>query len=332
MVRTFWKKIGLALVGGLVLSGCQVTSGQLRSKAVPCFNVDTDSDFRGSKPQWNTFGKVTGIEYCRASGQRQHKFALENGRASSQIASSDTVAFHEISERVFRELLFNSKEARSQADSIKVKQLDNDGRPTFYTLLGGPKDASVFFVMNDGYPGEEPLYWSQIHMGLVRSPTGMSAEVFETQFIRKIRGFKNTGGNYSYAYTERPETSTASTNTSVQSQGWSSHSGALNMSVFGRWAGVSDNFKGYMTASTRTQKGSIVISLPDQNDRCFGIWSVTGGKFGTDLPPKGVWSIDCESKKSASGEFISEKLGHGLGEGRDSDDHSITFYYKQEPD
>lgn len=321
-------KFGLLLCCMIAITGCQITSGQLRSKAVPCIDVESAADFRGSKPQWNVFSDVTGIQYCKASRQTQHKFTLESGFGSSQISNSDVVVFNEITERVFRELLFLNKEFQPIAYSTEVKYLSNNGRPTFYALKPRYKRPAVYFVMNDGYPASVSLAWSQIHIGMIKSPIPMSLEDFEAWFLKTIRTFKYTGGDYSSAFIALAKKSNASKSTNIQTQGKSGPADAMEMTIVGRWEGVSDTFKGYMTATAGTKTGSIVISLPDQKDRCFGIWSVTSGEWKTDQQPKGVWSVECESKQSATGEFVAEKSWHGLGEGRDSKDRTITFYYK----
>jgi|GEM_PF-5316535 hypothetical protein len=315
-------KIGILLCCLIFVTGCQVTSGQLRSKAVACEYIDSINDFRGSKPQWNVFGDVTAIKYCRAPRQTQHRFTLKSGYGSSQISNSDVVVFHEITERVFREMMSNNSEFRSLAQSIQVKEISNDGRPTIYALKRGYKYPIAYFVMNDGFPASVSIAWSQVHVGQVKAPSQMSLSEFEAWFLENIRSFKYTGGDYASAFTNEAKKAR------TQATGQSGPAGSKDLSVFGRWQGISDNFTGHMTSSTATRTGSIVLSLPDQKDRCFGTWKTTSGDFSTQQKPKGIWSVDCESKLKASGEFSAQEPWHGLGEGQDSKARSITFSYK----
>lgn len=315
-------KFGLLLCCIIAITGCQVTSGQLRSKVVTCNDIESEADFRGSKPRWNVFGDVTRIRYCRAPRQTQHKFTMANGTGSSQISNSDVVVFHEITERVFREMLSSNSEFQFVAQTIGVKQISNDGRPTIYAIRGRYKRPMVYFVMNDGFPAAVMSAWSQVHVGSIKSPIPMSAEDFEAWFLRIMRTFKYTGGDYASAFT--PEAKNARPyNPGGQ---WASKS--HDMSVKGDWEGVSNNLLGNMTTTPGTETGAVVLSLADQKDRCFGTWTITEGAFNSPTPPKGIWSVDCESKVSASGSFVAEKEWHGEGKGRDSKGRNITFSYK----
>lgn len=317
-------KIGSILCCLIFVTGCQMSSGQLRSKAVTCEYINSISDFRGSRPQWDLFGDVTAIKYCRALNQTQHTFELANGIASSQISNSDTVAFHEISERSFRELISGNNRFRHVAQSIQVKTVSNDRRRNLYAILPDSKNSIIYFAMNDGYPAAEPLFWSQFHSGIIKPPFPMSAAKFEAWFLKTIRRFKYTGGDYASAFTDKAKRARA------QATSPSGPAGSRDLTVFGRWQDVSDSFTGSMTSSTATRRGSIVLSLPDQNDRCFGTWVTTSGDFDTPQKPKGTWSVDCNSKISASGEFSAEKPWHGVGLGLDSRGRNITFSYKPE--
>ena len=195
------RRIIPIIIISVFLVGCQVTSGQIRSVKVTCLDIENITDFRGSKPQWNLFGDIKTIQYCRAPNQTQHLFKFSNGFASSQISNSDVVVFKEISERVFRELISTDSDFRPLAYSTDVKQLANDGRPTIYALKSGYKRPSVYFVMNDGYPAADAAFaWSQVHIGKITSPTPMSVSDFESWFIKKVRQMRNTGGNYTSAF------------------------------------------------------------------------------------------------------------------------------------
>lgn len=316
------KKIFLLISAVLILAGCQVTSGQLRSKAVTCNDIDSEADFRGSKPRWNVFGDVTRVRYCQAPRQTQHKFTMLTGSGSSQIANSDVVVFHEITERVFREMMSTHSEFRSLAQSIEVKEISNDGRPTVYALKRNFKYPIAYFVMNDGFPAATVNAWSQVHVGRIKSPSQMSLPDFEAWFLKRLRTFKYTGGDYASAFTEKAKKARSS-NTDGK---WASKS--ADLSVKGHWAGIPGNFRGNMTATPGTERGAIVLTLRDPKDRCFGTWTITEGAFNASAPPKGIWSVECESKLSASGNFIAEKQWHGVGIGQDSKGRNITFSYK----
>ena len=194
------KKLGAAFGICAILSGCLVTSGHLTTKTPECADVKSEPDFYGDKPQWNIFGEIKSIRRCRSSNQAMHTFLLTNGNAVSQITFSDEYLFREVTEQSFREALARIQEFQPIANSTDVIDLSNGTRRTFYAMKPGYKRPIGIFILNDGIPGHRPYTWTQFHFGQIKSPTPMSLADFEIWFVKKIRTFKSTGGDYTAAF------------------------------------------------------------------------------------------------------------------------------------
>lgn len=310
----------------LAISGCQTTSSDLRSKALECSDVQRHSDFPGAKPTWNIFGNIKHISYCDGSGRTLYSFALELGSGFSDTANTSGIAFDEISEGAFRNQLLISTEFRPQAKSATIKHLLSNGRPILYTLKDSDQRPAVFFMMNDEAVSNVGKTWSQKHTGIIKSPVSVSPEAFEAWFLKTIQNFRNTGGDYSSAFSKQAIQSWAR----APGTGWKSK--FTDMPIHGKWDGVANTLKGSFKTAPNSKTGSLVFSLPDQNVRCYGTWTMKKGEFPQTGPTEGIWSVDCDNDQSASGVFAAKKGWHGLGNGQDNRGRKISFYYKPKSD
>ena len=254
-------KVGHVLAIGfsaLSIAGCQVTSGHISSQAPKCVELADISDFRGSKPNWDIFAPVVKIQKCRETGAAQYRFEFLHGLAVSQKSHSDERSFYEINERSFRELLKTSKEFHNVADTIEIKTLSNNGRPTLYAIKSGYMRPYAFVVINEGYPGAVGRSWSQSHIAYFRASKKTSVADYEEEIVSKLRLFKPEGGDYGSAFdnkilkekTNEQSSQFIKANTkSIEDKSKPNESAAKTTDTrsskfIGSWGGVVDDFVG----------------------------------------------------------------------------------------
>jgi TPR repeat protein len=102
---------------------------------------------------------------------------------------------------------------------------------------------------------------------------------------------------------------------------------SFKYSLYGKWEGMSDNVSGDFTTDRNKGRGKLQLNLGKSNPPCLGQWMFAKGKYGTDSPPQGTWSVACSDGLTATGTYTSHKQGQGLIEGEDSQKRKINMYF-----
>ncbi|MDB9703741.1 hypothetical protein OAA86_06570 [Rhodospirillales bacterium] len=335
------RKIVFSALGLVMLTGCQMSSGHIKTRPDKCSTMQSYSDYRGDKPTWNEFVTINSIEKCDAGTSTSYKFNLPNGTITTQQSSGDVMGFYELSERSFREMIATSRHFRSIADQVSVKMIDINNKVLYYSATLVRNKPVILFAMNDGYslPSFPPL-WSMSHNGIISGDQKKSSAEFENWFLNRMHMLRNRGGNYSAAFSgnhsiEPLQKKSVKTKPSVQPSGKvAEDSYALNPELdyrkarfIGSWTGWAVNFDGeiYLTKTLRT--GEFALKSKEWGIKCKGKWQVLTGQFGTDTPPSGTVWAKCSNGHKIKGQFSSLKPGTGLFEGQDTDGRDVRISY-----
>lgn len=92
------------------------------------------------------------------------------------------------------------------------------------------------------------------------------------------------------------------------------------------WEGRYELAAGRLFFEPEGPTSRIYLRLPDGTE-CNGTAQWSSGKYGTADLPKGVWSVACGDGSTATGSYLSDKPGHGTGEGRDGQGRKIKLTY-----
>jgi len=298
-------------------NGCQVTSGKVDRVQYSCNQILKASDYIGDKPTWNDLGPITKIEKCDSGTYSTFKFFLQDTIIRTQMSSGDEMGFYETSEESFREILSSSKNFRSIANQIRIKNIEVNGKLLFYSVTIIRNRPVIYFVMNDGYqmPQMPPL-WSMAHSGQLSGSASDTSNEFESWFLDKINNFRNEGGNYSSAF-KGHLTSTDGTPHSIQKTNLPS--GSTKNAVL-KWSHLPGDFKGQLRRNKNATKGTMLFINDTSGLKCKGEFEVWYGSYGT-------WKLDCGSDKNlASSEGILKlKSGHIVGEGTAKNGAKVAF-------
>ena len=92
------------------------------------------------------------------------------------------------------------------------------------------------------------------------------------------------------------------------------------------WEGRYELAAGRLFYEPEGPTSRIYLRRPDGTE-CNGTAQWSSGKYGTADLPKGVWSVACGDGSTATGSYLSDKPGHGTGEGRDGQGRKIKLTY-----
>ncbi len=105
-----------------------------------------------------------------------------------------------------------------------------------------------------------------------------------------------------------------------------SDNGLKSVPLAARWEGRYELAAGRLSYEPGGPRSKIYLRLPDGTE-CTGTAQWSSGRYGTAELPKGVWSVACADGSTASGSYLSDKPGHGTGEGEDGQGRKIKLTY-----
>jgi hypothetical protein len=91
------------------------------------------------------------------------------------------------------------------------------------------------------------------------------------------------------------------------------------------WEGRDDLLSGVLKYQDDKGRGALEAATGEVT--CRGQWQFVSGTYGTSDPPTGTWSIACTDGRAASGTYVSDRLGKGVGRGTDAEGRAVKITY-----